>query len=57
MTGLFILGSIAVAVSLGYILGYEVGVKETEKRWSETVQKADWIMRYGNGQVDGRRYS
>ena len=42
---------------MGLFLGYRAGVREMEERWSETVQKADWVMRYGDPRtLDGRKY-
>lgn len=30
----------------GFVCGHNRGVSETEKRWSDTVHKDEWIRRY-----------
>lgn len=60
MMVLYISGSCAFAVFCATLLnvGYSIGVRETEKRWSDTVSKADWICRYGDpSTLDGRRFT
>ncbi len=42
-----VLLAILLAAGGAFYLGYELGVKETEARWSEAVAKAEWHRKYG----------
>lgn len=45
-----------IGYALGYFRGWTIGVDETEKRWSDTATKADWICRYGDpSTLNGRK--
>jgi hypothetical protein len=33
--------------SLGYGAGTHAGTRDTEKRWSDAVTKAEWVRKYG----------
>ncbi len=51
MTTLQFVALIAVAsvFGLGCIVGYEKGVKDTEKRWQDAVAKGEWDRKYRRG--------
>ena len=48
LTGFAIVICLFLAYVLGITLGYARGVEETEKRWSDTVSKAEWVRKYGD---------
>lgn len=41
---IIIIGCMAGAMVAGLGIGYDVGVKETERRWSEAVAKKDYQL-------------
>jgi hypothetical protein len=51
--------AVMAGVLAGYFRGYVVGVRDTEKRWSRAVAKAEWADRYPTSVrlgIHGMRY-
>ncbi len=50
MTTIQIAALVAFAITfiLGWFCGYDKGVEDTEKRWSDAVAKDNWEKKYGN---------
>jgi hypothetical protein len=43
-----VLIALLIVAGICFAFGYEIGVKLTEKRWSDAVAKGEWERKWGS---------